>query len=567
MASLGQLVVTLAADTARFQGDLGKAAVVAESRMRNIRDTATKALGALTIAATAAGAALVQSFRTATQRADEMTKLASATGTTVESLSRLSYAADLSGVKTEQLRLGLSKLAKTGKGDTVAALLQTADQFASMEDGAEKTALAVKLFGDEAGPRLIPLLNQGSAGIKAMGVEADKLGVTISTNTGRASEQFNDNLTRLGFAATGFGNVLAEAVLPTMVSLTNEIVNTVKNTDAMDRAARAAATGLRIFLTAGELVRVVFSQIGQTIGALAAALVAVAQGQFSQAADIIAMRYRDLVDETQSSATRILDIWDDAAEQAAKGAATVAGGATGFIRTVAESSARTLADVQAEIYADLADNVRDEMERTMRGINTDSQRELDELQGRWEKWKDATGQTIDELTPFADQAARNMQDAFADFLFDPFENGIKGMLKGFVDILRRMVAEAAAAKIFEALGFGQGGGGGGGLLGGLGNVLRGITGPINIPGRALGGPVTAGAPYIVGERGPELFVPRASGSILPNGRMGGASIVINNNIDARGATSELINALPEILRRNNAQVREDIIEGLRRGRY
>jgi hypothetical protein len=235
------------------------------------------------------------------------------------------------------------------------------------------------------------------------------------------------------------------------------------------------------------------------------------------------------------------------------------------------TSGRSFADIQAEIYDDLAGDTRRDIERTMDDINRESQRGLDELHGRWEKWKEATGETIGELSPFADQAARNMQDAFADFLFDPFEGGIKGMLKSFVDILRRMVAEAAAAKIFEALGFGQKGGGGG--FGGIGNVLggvidgiTGIGGPIRIPGRAAGGPVTGGFPYIVGERGPELFVPRSSGNILPNGA-GGASIVINNYMDNRGATTDFIAAMPEILRRNNAQVREEIIEGLRRGRY
>jgi phage-related minor tail protein len=48
------------------------------------------------------------------------------------------------------------------------------------------------------------------------------------------------------------------------------------------------------------------------------------------------------------------------------------------------------------------------------------------------------------------------------------------------------------------------------------------------PGRAAGGPVTANRPYIVGEQGPELFVPHASGSIVPNGTAtGGTSITIN----------------------------------------
>ena len=46
-------------------------------------------------------------------------------------------------------------------------------------------------------------------------------------------------------------------------------------------------------------------------------------------------------------------------------------------------------------------------------------------------------------------------------------------------------------------------------------------GMINIPGRAVGGPATAGRPYIVGERGPELFVPGSSGNVVPNNAIGG----------------------------------------------
>lgn len=50
----------------------------------------------------------------------------------------------------------------------------------------------------------------------------------------------------------------------------------------------------------------------------------------------------------------------------------------------------------------------------------------------------------------------------------------------------------------------------------------------NIPGRALGGPVAAGQAYIVGERGPELFMPGRSGSIVPNHRLGGGSTILVN---------------------------------------
>lgn len=55
--------------------------------------------------------------------------------------------------------------------------------------------------------------------------------------------------------------------------------------------------------------------------------------------------------------------------------------------------------------------------------------------------------------------------------------------------------------------------------------------------RADGGPVSGGTPYLVGERGPELFVPRASGSIVPNGAMSGAAMAVSvtiNAVDAPG---------------------------------
>lgn len=77
-----------------------------------------------------------------------------------------------------------------------------------------------------------------------------------------------------------------------------------------------------------------------------------------------------------------------------------------------------------------------------------------------------------------------------------------------------------------------------------------------ITGRATGGPVTGGTPYIVGERGPELFVPSSSGTIVPNGALSGspsiklfegATINVTNSADedrlVRKVASELANVL------------------------
>ena len=57
-----------------------------------------------------------------------------------------------------------------------------------------------------------------------------------------------------------------------------------------------------------------------------------------------------------------------------------------------------------------------------------------------------------------------------------------------------------------------------------------------LPGKALGGAVGAGRPYMVGERGPELFVPGAQGNIVPNNAMGSANVTVN--VDASGSSVE-----------------------------
>lgn len=67
---------------------------------------------------------------------------------------------------------------------------------------------------------------------------------------------------------------------------------------------------------------------------------------------------------------------------------------------------------------------------------------------------EAARDKFDELSEFGKQAARNIQSAFADFLFDPFDEGLEGMAEGFANTLRRMIAEATSRQLVEAL-FGQ----------------------------------------------------------------------------------------------------------------
>jgi len=112
---------------------------------------------------------------------------------------------------------------------------------------------------------------------------------------------------------------------------------------------------------------------------------------------------------------------------------------------------------------------------------------------------------MEQLSSFAEQAARNMQDHFAQFLFNPFDGGLTGMLRGFSDTVRKMAAELAASRLFEMLGTALSGAGGSGWLGALGRTagaaFTGNTGG----GRAAGGPVAPHTAYEVTEHGPELL--------------------------------------------------------------
>jgi hypothetical protein len=98
-------------------------------------------------------------------------------------------------------------------------------------------------------------------------------------------------------------------------------------------------------------------------------------------------------------------------------------------------------------------------------------------------------------------------------------------------------------------------------------LAAGISGALQGIFRANGGPVSANSPYVVGERGPELFVPRASGSIVSNSNMNqgggsaGPSINVNYNI-AAGVTR---NELGPILEQERRRLKAEIPDMVRRG--
>lgn len=155
-----------------------------------------------------------------------------------------------------------------------------------------------------------------------------------------------------------------------------------------------------------------------------------------------------------------------------------------------------------------------------------------------------TKKMTDEMNNFAKTAAKNIQNAFADFLFDPFDNGLKGMLKSFSTMIQRMIAEAAAAELTKKL-FGNlvPGGEGKGLAGGFidaigeffnfanGGIMTG-AGSIPLNKYASGGVAYSPQLAIFGEgRTPEAYVPLPDGRRIPvKMEDAGSQSIVNNFI-------------------------------------
>jgi hypothetical protein len=128
----------------------------------------------------------------------------------------------------------------------------------------------------------------------------------------------------------------------------------------------------------------------------------------------------------------------------------------------------------------------------------------------------------------ADAAGRRLEGALTRAL-------VTGKI-GFEDLKRTalsVLAEIASAAIGSGISALFGGkGAGGGLGGGLGAILGGLIGA---PGRATGGPVSPGRAYLIGERGPEYFVPTAAGRVetaAPGGGARDVRLTININAPA-----------------------------------
>jgi len=278
------------------------AATGAFGKLSGLTRSITSGLGSLVPAATLAG--LGAMAKRSIDAADNLNDLSQRTGVGVESLSKFGAAAEDSGSSVDEVAKAMGRLARgvvdpasktnealrsigvsaTDANGKVRSLdqimLSVSDVFAKLPDGAQKTALAIELFG-KSGANLIPLLNQGSAALS-------EYGATIDTELAQAADKFNDSLNAISRSLAGPFNEAVTAALGLITPLAEgfaklpePLQQIIVGIGALVAALVILAPAIQAIVTVwGALSAVfaggtIFATIAGTLGALVPALTAV----------------------------------------------------------------------------------------------------------------------------------------------------------------------------------------------------------------------------------------------------------------------------------------------------
>lgn len=225
------------------------------------------------IATAVASLGVVRKALQSIANADYAGKAAQKVGVTVEEFSKLAAAARLAdvdlgslGVASRNLLEWMVKNGQTGRSLTE-VLIEQADAFAGMADGAQKSALAAKLFGERAGSQMIPLLNQGSAALREQMAEMEKLGV-VTAHDAAVAEEFNDSLTKFSIAQESLTRSMAMTFLPTLTRAAESITNATAALNGIVRTYPAVRTALEAVAAAAATagLALTFSKVGGFVG-------------------------------------------------------------------------------------------------------------------------------------------------------------------------------------------------------------------------------------------------------------------------------------------------------------
>lgn len=560
------------------------------------------------LATAAVFAGFAQGLQNAIDRASKFVETAQKIGASVEFISSMSYAAKLAGVEFESLEKGLIKLSRAADSassdmksglaydfkrlgisltesngqikTTEQLFLDVADRIAGFDDGMRKAAVAQAVFG-KAGADLIPLLNQGSEGIRKMFEEAENLGVTFATQSAQALEGFGDDIDRIKFAGEGFFNIFAANVIPAISTFLDRIGDTADETErasskfsGLKSVAETLGSVFRALAAGVYVIGQAFLEVGRDITTFVEAIGKAFELDFAGAGEAIRQRIGQQVDFNTilKNATDILNNNSAANE----GNTITVNKGTDALRANGKATGelidkyRALIDPGYEVLKQMA-----EFEKLAKGgaftadefaLGMDRLRQK-LIDARAET--DPTAMAIKGLQGVVQNFADNAASAMAEFTLTgkaDWKSMVNSMIKDLLTLYYKMTIFQPLANTMKSALSGGGSSGGGGLFG---NLFGGFGDWISSLFKARGGPVMGNSPYIVGEKGPELFVPGGSGTIIPNNNLsagGGEGVVINQTINVSTGVQATVRAeIQSLMPQIATATKSAVLEARRRG--
>jgi len=512
-----------------------------------------KVIGALGLAVTAAAAAFVALGKKAFDALDDVGKTADRTGIAAEKIQALRLAAVESGASVEDLNKGIEKFAKNigdvvvkGTGEATYALdrmgiqlrnnsghLKTNDELlrevvegiGKLGQESERASILQSMFG-RAGIKMNQVFGDGVVAFDAWIRKAEEMGFVVSGKTIKAVESFNDRFSELQFIASGLVNQTFAALSPMLDTLITNfrdwIIEINKTEGGLADLGKAIA---------GELVEGLATAI-ESMGSVV---------QWFKETSLWIDYTRDkfkLLNEMNSP-------WSDWEN----------------LKKLREEYEKNKANL--EDYSEKTKTIADGL-RALFKNSTDAKGGINGLGGSTDDLGDKLSQTAESLKRFGaginivgnkskdmfedlEKLGENVANTLEKGLTDAFMNIGKGLndLKDLFSNIMQMIARELV-RIHVVLP----------MVSAVGGMFK-----------AEGGPVRAGRSYIVGERGPELFTPSASGHIVPNDKLGGGGgIVVNQSINLTTGVVPTVRAevqklLPEIAEVTKGAVAEAAMRG------
>ena len=508
---------------------------------------------------------------------DSLAKTASKIGTTTEALGGLRYAAEIAGIETRTMDMALQRFtrrtaeAAAGTGEAKGAIKELglnaqelnrmpldkrmvvlANAFQGVTSESDRLRLAFKLF-DSEGAALVNVLAQGGNGLKEMLGEARALGLTMSGSAAKGVEDTVDSLTKLQGLFKGVSDQVVAALAPAIEGMVERFTaflqRSIEAKGGVEAFARSLAIdllkGVKVALNAFQglangFIRVYKSSI-ELKNQLKDTFNVGLQASKEYRADLDKLddqiqgvkEQTNISLEAQLAATdklmarrkKLLALYHEAQDAEAASDIKEIDLLSGFDKQIA------LAIASLENFKETASTVPAAIVP-----------ELNDIELGFKSWSDSLPSMQENLQNLTTQGLEGLTDALTAGITGAanFADAIKSMAKSVVDSLIKMLVQKYI--VDAAFGFITNSGS---LFKGSSNMQGNLdaTNAIIAP-RAIGGSVQAGKPYMVGERGQEMFVPNQSGSIIPNNKLGGngGGVVVNQVINVTTGVQQTVRA-------------------------